>query len=56
MKKQVGTIDMTPTWEGILPLLLVLYESRDKIRRETALSELRRMAKIADAYVAKAKP
>lgn len=45
------TIDCTPTWEGILPLLLDLNQN-DKLEvRKTALAELNRMAKIADQYV-----
>lgn len=45
------TIDVTPTWEGILPTLLVLLENGNSKGRETARAELKRMAKLADCYV-----
>lgn len=41
------TINLTPSWESILPLLL---ESAAKGNQD-AIEELTRMAKIADAYV-----
>lgn len=40
-------IDATPTWEGLLPALLAIYESGE---RKFALSELYRMAQAADAH------
>ena len=43
-------IDMTPTWRGILPSLLVLYNNPST--RAVGLKELRRMADLADQYVA----
>lgn len=48
------TIDITPTWVGILPLLLLCFENGGETR-ETARAELIRMAKIADAAVAASK-
>ncbi len=54
-KKPKGTIDMTPTWRGMLPLLLELYENSNATGRQTAISELRRMADAADAYNASLK-
>ena len=39
------TIDLTPTWTGILPALAQLYIQRDK----GGMAELNRMAEIADA-------
>ena len=41
------TIDLTPTWSEILPALLAIYEHGD---RQTAVDELRKMAKLADLY------
>ena len=41
-------IDVTPTWAGILPLLLAGAENGVQSARE----ELLRMARLADAYVA----
>jgi hypothetical protein len=46
---QTQTIDLTPTWRGILPALLAIYESGD---RQTAIDEMVRMANLADKYVA----
>ena len=46
------TVDMTPTWEGILPAILALLA--DGVKAETrgvAIAELERMAKLADLYV-----
>lgn len=44
------TVDVTPTWTGILPLLLIAYcEGTDK-GRSAALAELRNMAKAADLF------
>jgi len=49
-------IDVTPTWEGILPTLLVIYRDGTTVEaRQTAMKELERMAKLADAYVAEMK-
>lgn len=44
--------DMTPTWEGLLPLYLMSYENGANGGRRAALEELQRMAKLADAFVA----
>jgi len=41
-----------PTWEGLLPLYLMAYENGQHKGRAAALSELERMAKLADLYVA----
>lgn len=45
------TIDVTPTWSGILPSLLTLLQSPSLKARNLAESELRRMAGLADGYV-----
>lgn len=47
------TIDMTPTWVGILPAILALLDQPRT--RKTAEAELLRMAKAADAWNAHAK-
>jgi hypothetical protein len=44
-------MDITPTWEAILPTLLDCYTSK-MTSREDVLEELQRMAKLADLYVA----
>jgi hypothetical protein len=48
----VATIDMTPTWAGILPALRALIENSNAEGRRTAWAELERMAALADSYVA----
>ena len=45
------TVDVTPTWQGILPVLLTLLQSDNLQTRQIAESELRRMAGLADGYV-----
>ena len=47
------TIDMTPTWEGVLPVLIMtLQRSKvDSDSLETAQTELNKMAKLADKWV-----
>jgi hypothetical protein len=45
-------IDMTPTWVEILPTLLVLHRDANAKGQASAFSELRRMAELADKYVA----
>ena len=45
------TVDLTPTWQGILPALLNLLQSDNLKSRQIAESELRRMAGLADGYV-----
>ena len=45
------TVDVTPTWQGILPALLTLLQSDNPKTRQVAESELRRMAGLADGYI-----
>ena len=47
-------IDMTPTWEGILPYLLTIMRDGNFVSQKLARKELTRMAKMADAYAANA--
>jgi hypothetical protein len=50
MKRQTGTLDITPTWHGIMPLLTeVALNGTSPEGRDTARAELTRLAKIADA-------
>ena len=44
------TIDLTPTWRGILPALLAMLE--EPATRQDALDELAKMAGAADRYIA----
>lgn len=54
-KSYVKTIDCTPTWIAILPMLLAGYEDGSATSRQIAKEELERMAKLADLYVASQK-
>jgi hypothetical protein len=47
------TIDCTPTWSNVLPILLELVQN-PKTRKDATI-ELERMAQTADAYVASQK-
>ena len=45
------TVDLTPTWQDILPALLNLLQSDNPKSRQLAESEIRRMAGLADGYI-----
>lgn len=50
------TIDITPTWSGILPALIAIVENGETVEaHKTAEAELRKMADLADRYVAAVK-
>jgi hypothetical protein len=49
------TVDITPTWRGILPAILAALTDGTAEGRKIAREELVRMADIADAYVAEHK-
>lgn len=51
MKEKIGTIDLTPTWSGVLDLLLMAYTQGTVEGQRHAIMELQRMAQAADAYV-----
>jgi hypothetical protein len=53
--KNTETIDMTPSWEVLLPVLLHLLQGETSDSRKVAIDELTRMAKLADLYVAERK-
>lgn len=45
------TIDMTPTWEGLLPLFLLTVVNKGAVFMEDdAVVELRKMARAADKW------
>lgn len=50
------TIDLTPSWQEILPALLLLLERGSTESQRHAKSELRRMAALADERVASLRP
>ena len=47
------TIDITPTWQAIVPIIAMTLENPDASfeANKTAQSELQRMAKLADLWV-----
>ena len=45
------TIDMTPSWSGVLPILLAAYSNKDYKAIDAAQQELKRMAELADLWV-----
>lgn len=47
--KRVGTIDLTPTWAGIMPAMLAALTDGTPKGRDIAKAELTRLALIADA-------
>ena len=50
--RTVRTIDITPTWSGILPALIAILERGETVEaRKTAEAELQKMAALADRYV-----
>lgn len=44
------TIDATPTWRAVLPLLLAVVKDGSDEGRKDAIAELTRMASAADQY------
>lgn len=44
------TIDLTPTWAGILPALIAVIRDGTPEGQRLALEELRRMADAADRF------
>lgn len=43
-------IDITPSWAGVLPLLLAVIEDGTDSGRQLATKELQRMAEAADKF------
>ena len=52
MSKTIGHIDLTPTWSGIVPIIQMGLENGNFEGKRNALIELKRMAALADKYVA----
>ena len=46
------TIDVTPTWAGLLPAMLMVLEQGNAKAKQEIKAELQRMARIADLHVA----
>ncbi len=51
-KPSPRTIDVTPSWSDLVPAFVMLIENGTAEGRTTAISEIRRMAAIADEAVA----
>lgn len=47
-KTKIGTIDLTPTWKAILPVLLHALADGSPLGQRLAKEELTRMAALAD--------
>jgi len=45
------TFDITPTWSGILPVLVAALQNGTAEGQLMAMEELKRMAKLADSHV-----
>jgi hypothetical protein len=48
----MNTINLTPTWEGLVPAFIALIENGTPEGRAMAIKEITRMAQIADQAVA----
>lgn len=48
-------INVTPTWEAMLSTFLLIIDNGNQDGRKTVEGELRRMAQLADLYVANKK-
>lgn len=51
----MNTLNLTPTWEGLVPAFIALIENGTTEGRSTAITEITRMAQIADQAVAASK-
>ena len=52
MEKSFETVDVTPTWESLITLYLDLYENTAPEKKQGIAEEFKRMARLADAYIA----
>lgn len=50
MKNKIQILDLTPTWQGVLPALLAVLEDGGAEGRKEAIEQLKLMAKGADQY------
>ncbi len=53
--KMVETVDITPTWQGVLPVYLEALEDGPEAARKPAREEIRRMAKALDDIIKRKK-
>lgn len=54
-RKPTGTIDFTPTWRAIVPIIIAALTDGTDEAKNAAKAELYNMAKAADAYNASVK-
>lgn len=47
-KTEPRTIDITPTWSSLVPVIVAAIENGTPIGRTAAIEELKRLAKFAD--------
>ena len=50
VKRPAGTIDITPTWRGVLPIIIEGLTNGNARGVQIATEELQRMADAADAW------
>lgn len=48
MKKKMMTIDIEPTWKGLVPSFVALIERGDSVGRKVAIDHMMQMAAVAD--------
>lgn len=53
-KRQVGTIDLTPSWSACVPVYMAVLSNprASETARRGAMEEIERVAHLADLYVA----
>jgi hypothetical protein len=49
-KEEIKVIDITPTWEAVLPLMINIIENGKAEGRKDMIDELGKMARCADLY------
>jgi hypothetical protein len=54
-RKRVGTIDFTPTWRAIVPIIIAAFQDGTDEAKRLAKLELDTMAEAADRYNASCK-
>lgn len=50
MRQQIGFLDLTPTWQGILPVMVLALTNGTPTGQRAAQEELARMADAADKW------
>lgn len=48
MKRKVKTIDLTPSWKGLIPLFIEWLHKGTASQRATAIDHLNQMAEVMD--------